>query len=334
MGDVLTQSEIDALLSSVINSEPGKQETALEDMSASKKERKYDFRAPKRFTKDSLKLLDSVYSNYARVVSSQLTSLLRLTCEVDLIDVEEQNFGEFANALNDNDALAVIDIGSVNGYNEDDPVILQISNAATYVIMDRMLGGSGESLDNESREFTNIELALYNDLLTHLIPPMNDVWKNYFDVKFSFANIEVNPRLMQKINVDEIVVIIVLNITVNDIAGKINICLPGNAYEFILTTLESSKTSGKRKEGQASRASDDILYNISGSALEIKVDLGEAQVKFSDIFNLKEGDIINLNLPKQSDATVYVENNPWFTAKLGAEKQKKAVMINGFASNI
>jgi flagellar motor switch protein FliM len=259
--------------------------------------------------------------------------MLRLTCEVDLLDIEEQNFGELSNALGENDALAVIDVDESGGYTEEEPVVMQISNDIAYIMMDRMLGGTGELIDDTARAFTAIELAMYNDIFAHIIPLMSDAWKNYFNVRFSFSNIEVNPRLMQRLSIDAVVVIIVMNITINDTTGKVNICLPGNVFEFILEALEANKLSGRRKDSHGARAADDILYNISGSALEIKVDLGESQVMLSDIVNLKKGDIINLRKPHPSPAIVYIEDKPWFTAELGREKNNKAVTINGFITN-
>ena len=220
ISEVLSQSQIDELLKSVGSSELDG-DSSLED--SLKKERKYDFRAPKRFTKDRLKLLDSVYSTYARIISSYLTSILRLSCDVELVDVEEQKYNEFNNALNENDVMAVIDVAMENNRYDSDPVMMQISNHITYLMLDRMLGGTGEPGEEENRSFTDIELTLYSNLVGHIIPLMNDAWQSYFNINFGFSKAEANPRLMQIFSMDDIVVIVVLNITVNNISGKVNI---------------------------------------------------------------------------------------------------------------
>jgi len=329
--EVLTQSQIDALLNSVQSGEMGEPQV-FED--ASKKERKYDFRTPKKFTKDELKLLDSVYSNYARVISSHLTSILRLACEVNLIDIEEQKYFEFNNALNENDILSVININMPDAKYEPDPVLMQISNPIVYSMMNRMLGGEGDTDNEDHGEFTDIEIELYSGLIHHIVPLMDNSWQNYYDIKFKFSNVEVNPRLMQTVSTDDTVVIVVLDITINDVTGTINICLPGNALEVILKSFEAGKsTAHRRKESENGKAQTDILYNISGSMLEVRVNLGNSQVMLKDILNMKRGDIINLNKSRNADAVVCVEDKPWFTGELGMQKQNVAVKINGFVTD-
>jgi len=40
--------------------------------------KEYDFRAPKKFTKEQIKILESIFENYARLLSSYLTGKLIL----------------------------------------------------------------------------------------------------------------------------------------------------------------------------------------------------------------------------------------------------------------
>lgn len=46
--------------------------------------------SPKKFTKDQLKSLNSLYENFARVASSYITSVLRDVCEIGVAQIEEQ----------------------------------------------------------------------------------------------------------------------------------------------------------------------------------------------------------------------------------------------------
>ena len=64
MSEILSQSQIDALLNSLQNDvSPLKEHLKTE---ADENEyRKYDFYSPKKFTKDKLRLLESIYDNYS-----------------------------------------------------------------------------------------------------------------------------------------------------------------------------------------------------------------------------------------------------------------------------
>ena len=69
MSEVLTQAQIDALLNSMAGGGGDAEETAVEKKEEIKY-KKYDFFSPKKFTRDKLRLLKSVYETYSRVVSS------------------------------------------------------------------------------------------------------------------------------------------------------------------------------------------------------------------------------------------------------------------------
>ena len=81
MAEVLSQSQIDALLNSMRS---GGDASQTEEKQPEKKYRKYDFTTPRKFTKDRIKMLNGIFENYTRVVSSRLNAQLRTTCEIEV----------------------------------------------------------------------------------------------------------------------------------------------------------------------------------------------------------------------------------------------------------
>lgn len=330
MGDVLTQSQIDALLN-VVQTE-GFDGEDMAGVASEPKVRKYDFHTPKKFTKDRLKLVNSVYENYARVIASHLTSMLRLSCEVELADVEEQRYYEFNNALGEDDIVAFVDTKIVGSdIDDEEPLFVEISKPIIYAIIDRMLGGTGDSDgEDESGGYTDIELVLFESVMKHIAPLMTDVWQNYLDIQFQFHRLETNPRLVQVVGMDEIVVIVILAIKLKDTEGKINICLPGNILEHVFDAFEKSKTSAnKKKEQQGELERIALARSVEDSTLEIKALLGEALISLEDLCQLKVNDVLNLHLERESDIYVCVEEEPWFKGKLGVFKENMAVKLSG-----
>lgn len=330
MGDVLTQSQIDALLNSVQTE--GFDKEAMDGSASEPKIRKYDFHTPKKFTKDRLKLVSSVYENYARVIASHLTSMLRLNCEVELLEVEEQRYYEFNNALGEDDIIGFVET-QIPGRELDDgePLMIQLTRSIIYAMIDRMLGGTGDSdEDDESGGYTDIELVLFESVMKHMTPLMKDVWQNYLDIQFQFHRVETNPRLVQVVGIDEIVVIVTLAIKLKDTEGKINICLPANILDHVFDAFEKSKiNSGKKKEHQGELERVALARSVEDSTLEIKALLGEAMISLEDFYQLKVNDVLNLNLAKESDVYVCVEEEPWFKGKLGVFKENMAVKLSG-----
>ncbi|KXL54544.1 flagellar motor switch protein FliM [Anaerotignum neopropionicum] len=327
MSEVLSQSQIDALLASVMGGGTVKEEVSKD---AGKNYRKYDFYSPKKFTKDKLNILRSAYENYCRMTSSRLNSLLRISSEVSLVTVEEERYYEFSNALSDNDALTMIraTLGEKNG---GGTIFMHVTTPLMLSMIDRMLGGKGEEPEYipSQYSYTDIELLLYENIAKYLVAVMKDGWANYLDMNFAIEKVETSHGLMQEIGMDEIVVIVVIEVKIQGVEGKINVCIPGTLLTNIFSFLEHKKSSsGKAAGGEEDNTSQDIFEFIKDSNLEVTAKIGDATVMLQDIYDLKQGDIINMNRPQNSYVDVFVENNIWFQGKLGTQNKNMAVRIS------
>ena len=90
MADTLTQEQIDAMLSSVLSGG----DTASLDTHEEKEEiKEYDFRTPKKFTKEQIKILERIFENYSRHLSSYITGLLRPVSYTHLDVYKRQIYG-------------------------------------------------------------------------------------------------------------------------------------------------------------------------------------------------------------------------------------------------
>jgi len=330
MAEALSQSQIDALLSSMASGgfEEEKKETTPE-----KKYRKYDFYSPKKFTKDKLKILSNIYENYARLLNARVNGLLRMNSQVEIVSVEEQRYYEFSNALRENDILTLVNVHLPKGAEEIEEVpTVVFTNAEVMLLMiDRMLGASGEEVPNISLDYkyTDLELALYRDIISHFIRIMRDGWLNYLDdVSFDIQKIERNGNMMQTVSMDETIAIVVLDITVGKVTGRMNICIPETILSVVFNLIDNRNSNAGRK-GNIEDTAEEIMECIKSSTLEIKAELGQAQVNLNDIYNLHVGDVINLNKPKDSEIYLYIEDQPWFKGKLGVQNKNMAVKISG-----
>ncbi|MEG2081649.1 MAG: FliM/FliN family flagellar motor switch protein, partial [Oscillospiraceae bacterium] len=209
------------------------------------------------------------------------------------------------------------------------------SNEITLAAIDRLLGGNGVPEDIGNDSYTDIELAIYETLVKKIVSLQKGAWDNYFDIEFKYFRYETNPRLVQSISPDEIVVIIVLSVEIGDTTGSINICMPSPLLSDIFEKLEKESQNANNHQSEDDiKNTDNLVHNIYNTELELKADLGEMYVLMSDLFSMQVGDIINLSKPKDSKVYVNIEGKPWFTGKLGAYKQNKAVQVEDTCEKI
>ena len=325
MADVLSQSQIDALLNSMQNAES--ETKASEPEKKPKQEyRKYDFYSPKKYTKDKLKMLRSIYDNYCRIATSQINGLFRLVSEVEVVGIEEQRYYEFGNALNETDVLTVAEV-ELPDNSTNPPVLFHIAPTLMTAMIDRMLGGLGfDRTIDISYTYTDIELALYEKIIKYLVAINTDVWGAHITLKTEFEHIEENPSMFQGISVDETVVIIMLNIMLGDLSGTMNICIPGTLLSNIFDIIDKTKHIAKKGEHVKSNR-EEIMDSIRESTMDVMAQLGVAKLNLDDVYNLHVGDVIDLNKPQDSLVSLFIEGQPWFNGQLGVHNKNVAVKI-------
>ena len=324
MAEVLSQSQIDALLSAARS---GEMKLGQEEQSTEKKYRKYDFYSPRKFTKDRLKMICGVFENYTRIVNSRINGLLHTTCEISVESVEEQRYYEFSNALSDGDVLTLADVemdGQIQS--EEAPVLLHFSTALMLNMMDRLMGGDGDGSDAvpSGYTFTTVELKLYENIVKDFISVMGSSWENYIDLNFAYRRVESNPTLVQLIGLDETVVIIGINLRFTNASGRMNICLPGTMLTTIFTKIAAMNQVGR---GSGENNTEEIMGILRDSDLEITAELGRTDVTLRDIYQLNVGDVIDLGHSTQDPIYLYIGDQPWFSGKLGTQGGNMAVKI-------
>ena len=323
MAEVLSQSQIDALLAAAQSGAMDLDAPAEE--SEEKKYRKYDFYSPRKFTKDRLKMLSSIFENYTRVINSRINAMLHSSCEIEVESVEEQRYNEFSNALRDSDVLALVKIDKEE-LQEETPILVHLDTTVLLTMIDRMMGGEGNPDNNLESEYnlTDLELKMYADLIGDLMGVLGQSWENYMNLKFEYVRTEVNPTMVQLIGFDETVVIVGMNIRFpNDSDGRLSVCLPG----VMLTNIfaEISKNTGRHTTGEDK--SDEIFGSLRESDLEIVAELARTRLLLSDLYHLNVGDVVDIKRPKDAPIYLNIGGRRWFDGRMGVHNKQKAVKI-------
>jgi len=324
--EVLSQSQIDDLLNSLTSGAMDIE--AAEDEATGKKVKEYDFRSPKRFTKEQLKIIISVYENYSRLLSSYLTSMLRLYVNVEYVHIEEQRYSEFNNALPDSVMTAVGELRFTGSSEENNTLIMDFTKPIAFAIIERLLGGTGDGLDVD-RDFTEIELTLMDNVFKSIIPQMSDSWFNYYEVDVLYRKTETNSRLMQAISADDTVVILMLDIQVKDVQGSISICIPAVCLEDVIKRIDSQHMRNLKRINSAGdkERRELVMQYLHASDLELRCVIGSTQVALGDIMYLSVGDVIQLNKRMDSLIDLNVGESCWFRGNIGIQHNKKAIQI-------
>ena len=329
MADVLSQSQIDALLKSMKNdkSHPEEQKDVHKVEAKEKKYRKYDFYSPRKFTKEKIKILNSVFENYARILTSQVNGIFRVMTDITVMEVQEKRYYEYVSAFHENDCMTLIDTIMPEKGRQNVPLMLHITPGLVITLINHMLGGGDEVVHLEDNyRYSDVELALYRRVAEYVTGALKDGFSNYVNVAFEVQRVEENPTMAQEIGLDETVAIILLNV---DVAGlvteKIRICMPGTLLEAVFQVIDTRKHLARGFSYEDNK--EIILDNIRYSTLPVTGQLGTVKLDLEDLYRLQPGDVIDLGKPKNGKVKLFIGRQPWFTGQMGRYKKNVAVRI-------
>ncbi|MDD5948495.1 MAG: flagellar motor switch protein FliM [Lachnospiraceae bacterium] len=318
MGEVLSQEEIDKLLNQLSTGELDAEELTE---SSEHQVREYDFKRPSKFSKEHLRTLEIIFDHYGRLLSTHLPAYLRKTVQVEVMNSEAVTYAEFSNALANPVLMGIVNFAPLKGN-----IVMELASNLGYAIVDRMLGGGGDPLD-KNRDFTEIELSIIERIFGICVNLLREPWQNVISIEPKLERIETNSQFAQIISPSEMIAIVTMNISIGEIEGLMNICLPFICLEDIMDKLNTKYWFSTLQDTDETSYKEVIEGLIEKAQIPMKAVLGKSSLSVMDFINLQVGDIIKLNAEVDDELEIYVGNMLKFTALPGSSSDKYAVKV-------
>jgi flagellar motor switch protein FliM len=319
LSEVLSQSEIDALLKALDSGEVDAKE--IKEESKEKKVRKYDFRNPQKIAKDQLRTLEIIHENFGRLLQTFLSGYLRAPTKVSILTVDQYAYSEFSNSIPNPAFLSIVKFQPLNG-----DIIIDVTNKVAFAVIDRLLGGYGEKVEEE-RNFTEIELTLLKRIINRILGLLRQAWENVIELDPVLEKIETNPQFAQIISPTETVALITMNITVGSTEGMMNICIPHLAIEPILNKLSTKFWFSNNSKGISENDIKLVEKRLKNSPIILKAQLGTARLTVRELLDLQIGDVIKLNKKEGDEIKVLINSNTKFNGIPGTKNNRMSVKI-------
>lgn len=318
MGEVLSQDEIDNLLKALSTGELDADEMKNTD---ERQVKDYDFARPAKFSKEHLRTLEIIFEHFGRLLATNLPAYLRKSVSVDVVNSEVVIYSEFSNALSNPVLLGVVGMDPLMGN-----VIMEMASNLGFAIVDRLLGGVGNSLEKE-RDFSEIELSILERVFTICVNLLREPWENVVEITPRLNRIETNSQFAQIISPSETIAIVTINLKIGDVEGLMNICLPYTTLEPVMDKLNTKYWFSTMKEKDSNSYEAAIENIIDNALIPMKAVLGTSKINVQDFVNLQLGDVIRLDRKVDDELEVYVGNIKKFKALPGYSDNKYAVRV-------
>ncbi len=321
MADILSQEEIDALLEVVEDEDinPDELEKAS-DILDNRQITLYDFKRPNRVSKEQLRSIRAIHDKMARSLASDISSLMRSIVEIQLHSVDQMTYGEFLMSLPSPTSFNVFSLKPLDGKG-----VIELNPSIVFPMIDRLLGGNGAAFET-TREFTDIELNLLDQILKVVTQNMKEVWSPIMDLYPIVEAKESSPNVVQIVAQNEIVIMVIMEIIIGQTSGMMNVCYPVITIESLLPRLANrdlmlNETSGRKSRNKELRAL------LRGAKIELEAILGYAELSMDQVLDLEVGDIIKLNRPADDTVIVKVDGREKFIADFGVKRYRRSIKI-------
>lgn len=319
-GEVLSQNEIDALLSAITSGEMDADE--LKQENEEQRVRSYDFKRALRFSNDQIRSISRLHENYSRLLTTYFSAQLRTYIHISVASVDQIPYEEFIRSIPEMTVLNIFSMAPLNGR-----IIFEVNPNIAYAMLDRTLGGKGNS-QNKIDNLTEIESTILTTLFERSLGHLKEAWSSVVDIDPVLEQLEVNPQFLQLVSPNETVVVVSLNTTIGETTGMINICIPHVVLEPIIPRL--SVRYWMQTENQRERKPEEIkglTENVKDTKLDLNVLLGQTEISIDDFLKVEKGDIINLDQSINDPLLLKSGDEALFYVQPGHNKNKVAVQI-------
>ncbi len=327
MAKILSQEEIDALLTTVSAGEQNAEQEHFHDDKL-RSVVAYDFKHPNRVSKDQIRTLENMHDNFAGHFGSTLSSTLRTIVDVDLVSVDQITYSEFIMSLVAPSSTYTFSASPMEGV-----CLVDFNPTLTFSIIDRMFGGHGKILETE-RELTGIERSVMNRLVSRLYKELQKSWIHLVQIEIEQKSFETNPQFIQIVPPGETVVVISFQVKLFSSTGLLTICYPYVSLEPIISKLSAQNwiDATKKKNMDADRKTN--VHNVKKVQAQISAVLLQSSIKLREFMELQVGDVIP-SVKKISDPVELCVNRRFkYEARPGLSGKKRAVQVLAVHDNI
>jgi flagellar motor switch protein FliM len=332
---MLSQSEIDALLSGAIEiEEPNSQNRvnlaelmgqgpALTPAKADNRQvQAYNFWSPDRFSKEQMRAVEVLHEDLAERLTTTLPTFLRTNLRPRVVHTEQGRFHDFMRDLKEGTIYHLITLNPLPGQ-----MVLTISPDISYVILEQRLGGQAESSSTQ-RPLTEIDQALLRGMVENMLNDIKAAWARVAAVEPGLDDSTINSHWVQMMMGNDRMLLITFELSIQGVAGTMNCYIPFTLLKPIAASLNPHVwISGYKDRPPDPGARQMALEGLSPVTLPVRVFLGNAKLTLDEIINLQAGDVLRLDTPLNQDLPVQVAGQTCFLGRVGRRGTRLAAQI-------
>lgn len=323
MSDLLTQEELNALLSGIDEFDGG-DELELDNVddaeTSDRKIRNYDFSRREKIIRGHMPFLDRIAENFAGLFRSSLSVFLGQSLEIERSGIQVQHFFEYTQGWPQHTLFSLARFAPLRGR-----VVVAIEPNLSFAVIDHYFGGqSSRRQPAKNGVLSPVMMRVMELMLALVFSDLSKAWRPVVEIDVDYCSPTLNPDFANIAGPDEVLVMSIVRIQLKGGEGNLHVAMPYAMVEPVKDMLSSSGTCSPENDQLWKEA---FRRQLLDTEVTVTSQLLEKQMALREVMRLKKGDVISLG--RLEDATLKVQGISLYTGKSGVSEGRKALSITG-----
>ena len=283
--------------------------------------RGHDFRQSGFLAASELRRIRQRHEQFIRSLAARLAIFLRLEFSLQLSKVQIVGYQKFTESLPSPTHITLFKTDPLKGVS-----LLVIPPRLGLTLVDRLLGGPGQ-MPEESRELTEIEIALFDQVATLMLSEWCNHWPEMRDLHPTLLGHESNSHYLQTAVPETAMLILTMSGGVGEQSEPIQLAFPYATVEPLMRLLSPPLAEADVVPTRSTK----LKWNPEFNDMKVPVFARWHGLKMSagEITRLKAGDVLALDPACAAQVQISLCQVPKFTGRPGTADGKWAVQLTG-----
>jgi flagellar motor switch protein FliM len=304
----LSQQEIDAIVKA----------RRAKSSQVQKSVRPWDFRLAGQLANDKARTITALHEAFARSLTNSVGVYLRVPFEVTLVSVEQLVYREFLERL-----LPLTYLVSFGIHPQEIFATMQIDHSIVLAVVDVLLGGTGET-DTIMREISEIEESITGVVANMICRELQNAWQP-FGVEIQIGERQRMADMPHFLPPTERALLLTFDVQMSKIRGAVNLLFPAGVSKIVARDLAKDWAYQTRNRDK------DFALRLRQKMMDCNfaVELGVPRIRMTtrELLQVKTGDVLKLNVPARSPASLRVSGRGMFEAAPVRIESRRAAQL-------
>ncbi len=331
MAEVLSQSEIDALLSAVSTGSVDMDNLAggAEDSQSSgsgsgeKKYVSYDLTSQEKVIKGRFVALQGIHDRFARNFRVTLSNDLKKAVTINSTNIDYMRFGDYLSNILLPSSINIFLMSELKGY-----MLMVVSSKLAYALVDAYYGGTERPFSKIGgrEEFTNIETNIIRKIAQLAEQDLKKSWRLNYPLELEYVRQESNPNFVGVVHSSELVAVVNCEVEFENLSGNFVLIIQLRALETVQNKLSVNVTGELSADEEQWK--DHWKRELSTMDFDVRAELGHTQKNLTEVQAWKKGDVVLLEQDAVAPLEVYVEGVRKLRGMMGNYRGSRAVKLS------